>query len=418
MSPVTLLVVGCGSRGTTYSEFALRCPERARVVAVAEPRDEYRNALAERCGVPESMRFRSWQEAARLPKLADAVLICTLDEEHEAPAVAFADLGYAILLEKPMAPTEQACRNIVDAVKRNNSIFAVCHVLRYTSQTRKIQELIHAGRVGRLVSMQRLEPVRHWHQCHSFVRGNWRNSKETCFMLLAKCCHDLDWIRYVMGRPCASIHSFGSLFEFTAANKPAGAADRCVDCPAEIESMCPSSALKIYMRDRVARGQAASWPTDVLTTRHTPEGVADALRKGPYGRCVYSCDNDVVDNQVVNIAFRDGSTAQLLMTAFCNVIGRVTRIFGTRGDIYADNERITLTDFLTNQQEVFPSEPDDGTILSGHGGGDYRIMDDFIAAVANNDPSRILSDADETLESHLMCFKAEESRLTNKVISF
>ncbi len=418
MAPVTLLVVGCGSRGTTYAEFALRCPDRARVVAVAEPRDFHRNDLAERCGVPPEMRFRTWQEAAARPRLADAVLICTLDEEHEAPAVAFARLGYAILLEKPMAPTEQACRNIVAAVKANRTIFAVCHVLRYTSQTRKIKELIHDGRLGRLVSLQRLEPVRHWHQCHSFVRGNWRNSRETCFMLLAKCCHDLDWIRYIMDRPCAAVQSFGSLYEFTPQNQPAGAAERCVDCPHEVESRCPASALKIYLRDRAEKGLAAAWPTDVLTPDHTPQGVRKALQEGPYGRCAYRCDNDVVDNQVVNIAFRDGATAQLLMTAFCNVVGRVTRLFGTRGDLYADNDKITVTDFLTNETETIVTDADDGTILSGHGGGDFRIMDDFTAAVAAHDPSRILSDADETLESHLMCFKAEESRLSRRVIDF
>ena len=418
MSPVKLLVVGCGSRGMVYSEYAMRFPERAQVVAVAEPRDFYRNDLAEKCGVPENMRFHNWQEAAALPKMADAVLICTLDEEHEAPAIAFANLGYAILLEKPMAPTEQACRNIVDAVKKNNVLFAVCHVLRYTSQTRKIKEIIDSGRIGRIVSMQRLEPVRHWHQCHSFVRGNWRNSKETCFMLLAKCCHDLDWIRYIMNKPCAAIHSFGSLFEFKPENQPKGAADRCVDCPKEIESQCPASALKIYMRDRALQGKATDWPTNVLTSNQTPEGVMEALKNGPYGRCAYKCDNDVVDNQVVNITFKDGTTAQLLMTAFCNVIGRVTRIFGTRGDIFADNDKIVVTDFLTDESENIVTDADDGTILSGHGGGDFHIMDDFISAIENNDPTRIISNADETLESHLMCFKAEESRNTQKVITF
>lgn len=413
-----LMIAGCGSRGTTYAEFAQRYPERAQVVAVAEPRDFYRNLLGDRCGVPENMRFHTWQEVATLPKCADAVLICTLDEDHEAPAIAFANLGYAILLEKPMAPTEQACRNIVQAVKANHTTFAVCHVLRYTTQTRKIKEIIHSGRLGRLVSMQRLEPVGHWHQCHSFVRGNWRNSHETCFMLLAKCCHDLDWIRYIMDKPCASIHSFGSLFEFNHANQPQGAADRCVNCPAEIESLCPASALKIYMRDRFAKGKGSIWPTDVISYDHSAAGIMEALRNGSYGRCVYRCDNDVVDNQAVNIAFEDGATAQLLMTAFCNDSGRKTRIFGTRGDLYADSNLITVTDFLTNEKETIHFEPDDGSILSGHGGGDFHIVDDFIRALENHDNSCILSNADETLESHLMCFKAEQSRLSGQVIHF
>ena len=414
--PSKLIVLGCGSRGTGYAAFAEKHPERARVVAVAEPRDFYRNRVGDRCGVPEERRYHSWTEVAALPKFADAVLICMQDAMHAEPAIAFAKLGYNILLEKPMAPTAAECRSIVEAVKKADVTFAVCHVLRYTAFSRLLKKTLEKGGIGDLVSIQHLEPVRHWHQAHSFVRGNWRNEKESSFMLLAKCCHDLDWIRYMMNVPCEKIQSFGSLKHFTRANRPAGAADRCTDCPAGIEVNCPYSALKIYLRDRVFQGNCG-WPTSVLTSDVTPEGVLKALREGPYGRCVYCCDNDVVDNQVVNFSFAGDRTGQMVMTAFCDELGRQTRIFGTRGAIRADSRIIHVTDFLTGREYDLDSETnDDGSILSGHGGGDYGLMDAFVRALETNDRSFILSGVDETLESHLMVFAAEESRRTGRVI--
>lgn len=409
--PVKLIIIGCGSRGTDYAKWVYANQSRAQIVAIAELRDYYRNAIGDQHNIPQEMRFRSWEEIAAKPKFADAVLICMLDDMHELPTVTFAAKGYHIMLEKPMAPTEDACRRIADAVKNAGVMFAVCHVLRYTSYTQQLKKIIKDGRIGQIVSIQHLEPVWHWHHCHSFVRGNWRNEKETAFMLMTKSCHDLDWLRYIMDQPCMKIQSFGSLFEFRADRQPEGAADRCVDCPPEIESLCPASALKIYMRDGVAHGRGGLWPTSILTTDTTPAGVMKALCEGPYGRCAYKCDNDVVDNQIVNMQFANGATAQMEMTAFCNERGRQTRIFGTHGAIRTDSSIINLTDFVTNETfDIDTNVSNDGSILSGHGGGDGSLMDMFVLALETGDRSYILSGVDDTLESHLMCFKAEESR--------
>ena len=309
-----------------------------------------------------------------------------------------------------MAPTAQACRNITAAVKASGVIFAVCHVLRYTRYTRMLQDLIRSGAIGDIITIQHLEPVGYWHQAHSFVRGNWRNEAESSNMLLAKSCHDIDWLRGIMGKPCKAVHSFGSLRHFRASEKPEGAAGRCCDCPPEVESACPYSALKIYFRDRFCKG-AKLWPVDVLTPEVTAKTLADALRKGPYGRCVYACDNDVVDNQVVNLLFDDGTTASMTMTAFNIHSGRKTRIFGSLGQIETDSVKITVRRFLDDStREVDTQISNDGGILTGHGGGDFGIIDAFVRAVAENDPSQIVTGIDETLESHLMVFAAEESR--------
>lgn len=415
-SPVKLIIIGAGCRGTGYAEFVKEFPERAKIVGVAEPRDFYRERIVKEHDVPAENTFTTWEDVAKVPKFADAVLICTQDNMHEEPAIAFANLGYHILLEKPMAPTAAACRRIVDAVKKNNVMFAVCHVLRYTVYTRKLKELLASKIIGDIVSIQHLEPVQNWHQAHSFVRGNWRNSKESCFMLLAKCCHDVDWLSHVMNKPCEEVQSFGSVYHFRPECRPANGADRCTDCLTEVESMCPYSALKIYLRDRIAHGQAG-WPTNVITNDLTPAGVVKALEEGPYGRCVYACDNDVVDHQVVNMRFKDNSSCAMTMTAFCNEGGRQTRIFGTTGSIRGDSRKFYIQNFLTNEYTEIDTElNNDGGILSGHGGGDGGLMDAFVRALETGDSSYILSGVDDTLESHLMVFAAEESRLENKIV--
>lgn len=411
--PVTVLIIGAGGRGTAYAKFAEQFPERARIVGVADPREFYRNRLAREHGIPEGRVFTDWRQAAARPRLADVAIIATQDAAHADPAVAFAGLGYHILLEKPMAPTEEECRRIVKAVQAAHVIFAVCHVLRYTAYTRKMKQLIDSGLIGAVVNIQHIEPVGYWHQAHSFVRGNWRNTRESSFMLLAKSCHDLDWIRYMMGAPCRRVSSFGSLYHFRQAQAPKGAAARCVDCA--VEPQCPYSAKKLYLGN-LRKGHLC-WPLDVITTDLTEAGVMQALRAGPYGRCVYACDNDVVDNQVVNMLFEGGRTASFTMTAFCASHGRQTRLCGTRGELVGDSQVITHFDFLADKSTAYDTRTEDVSILGGHGGGDGGLMDNFISAVAANDPSLILSGPAETLETHLMVFAAERARLENRVVA-
>ena len=412
MNPVKLLIIGGGGRGSGYATFATEHPDLAKVVGVAEPREFYRNRLVEDHDIPAENVFTDWKAAAERERFADAVIIATQDNMHADPAEAFANLGYHMLLEKPMAPNEADCRRIVAAAVENKIIFAVCHVMRYTRYTQELKAVVDSGAIGEVVSLQHLEPVGYWHQAHSFVRGNWGNEAASSPMLLAKSCHDLDWIRYVMDARCLKVSSFGSLFHFRKENKPAGAADRCLEC--SVEADCPYSAKKIYL-GMLERGKTG-WPVDVLTPDVTPEGVTQALRDGPYGRCVYECDNDVVDNQVVNMLFEGGRTASFIMTAFNEAGHRKTHIFGTRGEIYGDGSKITLFDFLTDTTEVIDTDSADASILGGHGGGDYGLMSGFIAAVAAGDPSKILSGPAETLETHLMAFAAEQARRENSVI--
>ncbi len=412
--PVTAVVLGAGGRGMTYAAFAQEHPDRLQVVGVAEPKDYNRLKMAADYAIPADAVFKDWREVAALPRMADAVFICMQDAMHAEPAIVMAQKGYSILLEKPMAPNEADCHRITAAAKANDALFAVCHVMRYTHYTQKLKAILDSGLIGDVVNIQHLEPVGYWHQAHSFVRGNWRNEAESSFMLLAKSCHDMDWIQYMMGEPCESLSSFGALKHFRKEEKPvqAGDATRCLHCAYEPE--CPYSAKKIYLGR--LEGGYTGWPVDVVTPEPTLETLTAALETGPYGRCVYECDNDVVDNQVVSMQFAHGKTATFTMTAFNKAGHRKTRIFGTRGEIYGDGVTLEHYDFLTDQTEIIETEPTDGSLLGGHGGGDYGLMDRFVAAVSQNNPALILSGADESLATHRMVFAAERARCEHRVV--
>jgi len=414
MKPVEMIIAGAGDRGFVYASYAKEYPERAKVVGVAEPRDYYREKLVKEHDIQEKNVFSDWKDMAKEPKFADAVIIATQDHMHKEPTIAFAKKGYHILLEKPMAPDEKSCRDITKAVLSKKIIFAVGHVLRYTKYTQQLKGLVESGLIGDVISIQHLEPVGFWHQAHSYVRGNWRNEKESSFMLLTKSCHDIDWIRYIIGKKCKSVSSFGALNHFKKENKPSIAGNNCLEC--DYEPQCPYSAKRIYLK-LVTHGKTG-WPVSVVTPETTSTGVIKALREGPYGRCVYECDNDVVDHQVVNMEFSEGETATFTMTAFTKARPRETRIFGTRGEIYGNGAKIQVFDFLTGRSEIIDIDEDDSKALSDHGGGDYGLFDAFVSAVAENDESKILSGAEESLESHLITFAAEKSRRERKVIDF
>eukprot|EP01114_Cavostelium_apophysatum_P021009 TRINITY_DN7203_c0_g1_i1.p1 TRINITY_DN7203_c0_g1~~TRINITY_DN7203_c0_g1_i1.p1 ORF type:complete len:443 (-),score=68.08 TRINITY_DN7203_c0_g1_i1:26-1321(-) len=415
---ITMIIIGSGNRGQVYTQYALEKPDLCKVVGIAEPRDVTRELMVNKHNIPPQNVFKDWKDLAKVEeKLADVAIICTQDQMHLEPAIHFANKGYHILLEKPMAVKEEDCKAIVEAVERNKVIFCVGHVLRYTPYSLKIRELVRSGAIGKIVNIQHVEPVGWYHQAHSYVRGNWRNTKLSSPMLLAKSCHDIDWINWMVGSKCTKVSSFGSLKHFKQSEKPAAAgnATRCLDCAFEPE--CAYSAKKIYLEPIQETGYKG-WPIKIVAEIPTVESVTEALKNGPYGRCVYECDNDVVDNQVVNMQFSCGATASFTMIAFSKEICiRKTRIYGTKGEIEGDGHTITHFDFLTRKSESFA--PDDDfkieTQLTGHGGADYHLMSSFVEAVSLNDPSKILSNADETLRSHLIVFEAEKSRLENSV---
>lgn len=413
----TLAIVGAGSRGrTVYGTFAKKNPELFQVVAVAEPREWQREECAGRHG---ARAFSHWSEMLEEERIADAVVIATQDRDHVAPALAFLSKGYDVLLEKPMDVTPEGCAQIVATARENGCILRVAHVMRYTPYYSLMREIIEGGALGQIANLRHLEPVLFWHQAHSFVRGNWRRSDESAPMILAKSCHDMDLMLFLLGQHCRKIASFGNLIHFRPESAPPNAAMRCLDCP--LETTCPYSASAFYL-SRFDAGERG-WPLDVVSPEVTREGLLRALREGPYGRCVYHCDNDVVDHQVVALEFGLGITATFTMTAFTASRHRETEVLGSHGQLRGDGRTVRLTCFSPpgrlpdgavqeNGEWVWQIPESEGT----HGGGDDGLM--FYLHETLNDREKALrtTDPEQALESHLMAFAAETARVSGDVV--
>ncbi|MGH3098677.1 MAG: Gfo/Idh/MocA family protein [Streptosporangiales bacterium] len=410
--PLSIAIVGAGNRGSGYARIAAT-DGRASVVAVAEPDEKRRDSLARDHGIPADRCFKIWQELACEPRLADAVIVATQDAMHYSSVIAMIQQGYHVLLEKPMAATEEECDAIVDEAERAGVILALCHVLRYTPYTQALRRTIDSGVIGDVVSVQHLEPVGWWHQAHSFVRGNWRRTDESAFMLLAKSVHDLDWLNHIIALRPQRVSSFGGLYHFRPEQAPEGAASRCLDCP--VEQTCPYSAVRIYM-SCLGDPQAERWPLSTVTSDLTPQGVLTALRDGPYGRCVYDCDNDVVDHQVVNIEYERGVNASFTMTAFTPHTFRLTRVFGTHGYLTGDGDRISVLDFRTSEEHTIDLPVGANSGAGGHAGGDSGLIRAFISGLTSGSPQSDLTDPRDSLASHKLAWAAERARLTSSVI--
>jgi predicted dehydrogenase len=405
--PLNVAILGCGARGRIFSDWILRHPEQARVVAVAEPKPDRRNALADQHQIAAGGRFENWESLLAQPRLAELAINTTMDQQHVASAIAALDRGYHMLLEKPMAVTLKDCIAIDDARRRNERIVSVCHSLRYHLVYAQVKKIIDAGTLGKVISIDQLEGVEPQHQAHSFVRGNWGNEARSSFMLLQKSCHDVDLISYLVGEPCERVSSFGSLSHFTKANEPAGATARCVD-GCKQEPVCPYSARKIYLED-------TPYAEVIGLTTRSPQERMEFIKTTSYGRCAYDMDNDVVDHQVVNFQFAGGATATFTMTAFAPG-NRKLRVHGTRGYLEADliGRTIDLTHFWGENppKEHIEVPPQEG----GHGGSDGNVMARLVAAIQQNDPSLVLTGTDESLRTHAVTFAAELSRREKRIV--
>ncbi|MBR1686584.1 MAG: Gfo/Idh/MocA family oxidoreductase [Clostridia bacterium] len=409
--PITVAVAGCGSRGQdTYSKILVDMPDKAKIVAAADINPEKLEGMRKLTGIPESACYTSAEEMLAQPKLADVMLICTPDRCHYLEAKEALLKDYDLLLEKPIAPFADQCKELSDLALSRNRKVAVCHVLRYTPFYQKIKQLLDAGTIGKVVNIQALEQVCYWHQAHSFVRGNWRNAGLSSCMILQKCCHDMDILLWLTGKHCSYVSSFGSLSLFKEENAPQGSAERCLDC--SVADTCPYNAVKFYLDEFHRVGD--DWPQNVVAFEPTEEKLLRALREGPYGRCVYHCDNDVVDHQVVNLELEDGATVNFTMTAFTAHGGRTLRVGGTMGELYCDMKKETIRVMKYGEEDEVIDVRKLADDFSGHGGGDVRLVREFIDLVRGEiEMTPTLTAIDRSVESHLVALGAEESRLNH-----
>lgn len=454
--PLKAILIGAGERGAkSYAPYALLHPAELQFVAVAEPNEARRIAFAHDHNIPKHLQFQDWPELLNQPQLAELALVCTQDWQHFQPAMAAMQAGYHLLLEKPMATTASECRQLLQASRDSMRQLHICHVLRYTPHFEKMRELVQSGVLGQILNVSHRENVAFWHMAHSYVRGNWRNSTTSSPMILAKCCHDFDILHWVLGQSPIQLSSVGQLSHFKAENAPEDAPLRCVDgCP--VAETCPYYAPYIYQSmvpfwksiADTSRGFACwaagtysenpaliralspvlpqlkqitdykGWPLTVLADDPTPENIEEALRVGPYGRCVYHCDNNVVDHQVVLMQMEDGSSVSLTMQGVSHYEHRTTRIEGSHGRLMGwfgnGGARIMVDEHRSDWHMEFDTSSE---ISSGHGGGDLRLMQHVIESIQQRELDDVLMETADALQSHLLAFAAEDARLHNHIVA-
>jgi predicted dehydrogenase len=415
--PVTVAIIGAGHRSVGYAKYALRHPDRMKVVAVADPDEVRREGVAQTHAIPPAMRFGSYEEMAARPKLADAVINGTMDRMHHDSTMPFLAAGYNVLLEKPIAPSEREVRGLIGASKKYNRLVMICHVLRYAPFYSTVKKLLTDNKIGQIIALHTTENVSYHHMATAFVRGRWNNRDTSAPMLLAKCCHDLDLLAWFMsGVPAVRVASFGALSQFKLENAPAGSTDRCLN-GCKIESTCPYSARTMYITQGLWKPYA--WEAIENIPNPTVEQKIESLKtNNPYGRCVWRCDNNVVDHQSVSVQFANGVTASHDMLCATSRPCRKIHIIGNLGEIEGDMEagEIFLRHPAPNPDPAYSEEKikieEQG---DGHGGGDSRLIEDFISTITGQ-KAAALTKIEDSLTGHLIAFAADRAMMENRVV--
>jgi predicted dehydrogenase len=398
-------ILGYGARGHIYADYIKAHSDKIKLYAVVDTDiNKIEKAKRDFKDVEVYSSVQSFIDAK--PKL-DAVLICTQDRDHFEHSKLALQNGYHILLEKPISPIYEECVELSALATNFDRKIIVCHVLWYTVFYQKIKEILKSNIIGDLVHIEQNEYVGYWHQAHSFVRGNWRDSSTSAPMILAKCCHDTDILCWLIEKDCENVSSFGSLKHFKPENAPANAGKRCTEC--RIAEDCCYNAIRFYTNNR-------DWMPLIFKENATSKEIIETLETSQYGRCVYLCDNNVVDHQVVNMQFDDNITASLAMIAFSEETNRQTRIHGTKGEIIGDFDKKTITVNIFAKSSYTIDIATLTNDFSNHGGGDNRLMDDFVNVLEGNEADCIgLSTIESSIASHLIAFAAERSRINNGV---
>jgi len=408
MKSVNLALIGAGNRGRgVFGQYALNMPHRCRFTVVVEPNAAKRQAFARQHAIPEDRCFEGWEDffASRLDDI-DGVIIATLENQRVAPMLAALETDYHILTEKPLCTNVHDLIRLTTACQGRPQIIIVCHQMRIMPRYKTLKELIDSGRYGKIVCIQHSENLSYFHMAHGFVRGLFGNSRLSS-MLLAKSCHDLDILTHWMPGKPVRVSSFGTLSYFTRENCPEGAPAYCLDgCP-HYQS-CPYHVLKLYFEDDTD----PAYIRQMGVVKDKTE-LRELLRTNAFGRCVFRCDNDVVDHQTVQIEFEDGALANFTMCGHNGRERRITKISMTNGELECGMSKGSL---VARSFEPLRTESYDIQAIGTHGGGDRAIMDNFVDAIRSGDRSILLTPIQDSLYGHLLVFAAEEARRTGTVV--
>ncbi|MCL2752071.1 MAG: Gfo/Idh/MocA family oxidoreductase [Firmicutes bacterium] len=404
-------ILGFGARGSLYA--GLFQEIGAELTAVCEIRPDRLGKAGRLYELPKDKLFLSDEVFVSKGKLGDLCVVATQDGQHKGHALMALDAGYDLLLEKPIATTFEDCSAIFERAKATGRRVFICHVLRYAPFFTLIKQELNTGAYGKIATVNLTENIAYWHFAHSFTRGNWSVVPPSAPIILAKTCHDLDIICWLAGAECKAVSSMGSLGFYTRESAPLGSADRCLDCSVKMD--CPYDAERFYITDGFDKGRTG-WPIDTLCEEPTREKLSEALKTGPYGRCVWKCGNNSADRQVVNMGFAGGMTAHLTATAFSKDCYREIHVHCEKGEIFGSMADDILTcNIYGGVSKKIDVRQHAANGLAGHGGGDALLVKD-IAAIYGGGRGASLTSIENSMQSHAIGFAAEASRKTGGML--
>ena len=403
-NPLRIAVIGAGVRGTNLARQLSHSRYPVSVVAVGEPDDEKRENFSREFNLSPGTAFNGWEELTRNFHDCDAAIIATLDNQHAEPAIACLEKNWHLLIEKPLADTFEDCLLIDKYQKNTKKVVAVCHTLRFMEPYLKLKELLDPGIIGKVIHIEHMEAIGNLRFAHNYVRGRWSKESNNTFLLLHKCCHDIDYLNWLIKEPCRRVSSFGSLQYFTVANAPEGSSNRCVNC--KLSDACIYSAVRIY-----TGGRPDEWPAKDISREHSPESKIEAIKNGPFGVCVWRADNDVVDHQTVLMEFEGGTTVTCTLSGYSGTNGRRMRLQGTEGEMLFDeaNGNISVKRFADNDPVFIDITP-----TGAYHPEDKDIVDNWLSSIFESTPVAV--DTREALRTLAVVFAAEISRMEKRVV--
>lgn len=407
MDKVKVVIIGSGLRGMyTYAKFIKNNSNICEIVGVVEPKKGRLELFSNEYNIQDKYCFESIEDFFKCEKIADAVIIATKDDMHYELAKIALEIGYEVLLESPLANTLDQIVHLNElSNKYSERTFMVSNELKYTPFFYRLKEIIESKELGQLISIQYNKNIGYFDFIHDHVRGSWRNSSDTSPLILSKGCNDIDILLYLTESACEKISSFGNLNYFNSRYHTEDMSENCFNC--KVEESCPYSSKKIYIDKN----------RNINTAVHinpTKENLTEILQKGPYGRCVYKCDNNVVDNMASILQFENGTTATFNLSAFTKESDINIKLMFSRGEVEGSfiNNEIKLRKF--GQDEATVIIPCNSSEINNF--GINELIKDFVKAIKNKDSSMIKCNVKDSIESHIIAFAAEYSRISDEVI--
>lgn len=409
MQKYSVAILGCGSRGTLISGFMAKLKDKFEIVALCDTNEEQIDNIKKVNNFKNVKTFLDPDQFLS-EKYADFLFISTPDREHIPQAVKALNLGYDILLEKPLSDDRDELELLLDTQKKTGRIVVVCHELRYGPGFRKCAELLESGVIGKLYAIDASERVGYVHWAQAYVRGIGASIKRAHPAILAKCSHDLDLIQSYAKSECDTVSSVGDLSFFVPENAPEDSAYRCLDC--KHQNTCVYSAKRIYIDSWYEKGKPEfCYPFNKVThaNPHTEESIREGLTNGEYGICAFKCEVDKVDHQFVQMKFKNGVKASLKMVFGAHPGRRIT-FYGNYGEIIFDErtDNIQVMPYGGKEENISVSSLKIIKEEQSHGGGDAVLVEELYDILSGKKecPTPLC----ESIECHLMGIAAEESR--------